>query len=171
MRVISILLFGTITLSACGSAPTAPTTTASPSAQQTATPDPAGPAPPTPTPAPPPSPAPSPAPSPTPTPPPTPTPRPDSDTWQGTASTTAAHWYDAAPIPDAFTVKWDRETLSFGSLTTAVLIWEATGTSLGVFARPNGMNVQIVFDTATGQGTWTLTGPQGQANGKLTATR
>lgn len=167
MRVFSILLFGTITLSACGSAPTAPTTTASPPSQQTVTHDPTGPPAPVPTP----DPSPTPAPAPAPTPSPTPTPPPASDTWQGTASTTDAHWHDAAPIPDAFNVKWDRETLTFGSLTTPVLIWDAKGTSLGVFARPNGMNVQIVFDTATGQGTWTLSGLPGQANGKLTATR
>ena len=167
MRVFSILLFGTITLSACGSAPTAPTTPASPPAQQTVTHDPTGPPPPAPTP----DPSPTPAPAPSPTPSPTPTPPPASDTWQGTASTTDAHWYDAAPIPAAFNVKWDRETLTFGSLTTPVLIWDAKGTSLGVFARPNGMNVQIVFDTATGQGTWTLSGLPGQANGKLTATQ
>ena len=166
MRVLSILLFGTITFSACGSAPTAPTTAAAP-AQQAVTHDPTGPPAPVPTPVPTPEPSPTPAPAPS----PAPTPPPAGDTWQGTASTTDAHWYESAPIPSAFDVKWDRETLTFGSLTTPVLIWDAKGTSLGVFARPNGMNVQIVFDTSTGQGTWTLSGLPGQATGKLTATR
>lgn len=170
MRVLSILLFGTITFSACGSAPTAPTT-ASPPAQQAVTHDPTGPPAPEPTPVPTPVPTPDPSPTPAPAPFPTPTPPPAADTWQGTASTTDAHWYEAAPIPGAFNVKWDRETLTFGSLTTPVLLWDAKGTSLGVFARPNGMNVQIVFDTSTGQGTWTLSGLPGQANGKLTATQ
>lgn len=166
MRVLSILLFGTITLSACGSAPTAPTAASSP-AQQTVVNDPTGPPAPVPTPDPTPDPSPTPAPAPS----PPPTPAPPSDTWQGTASTTDARWSEPAPIPESFKVKWDRETLTFGSLTAPVLIWDMKGTALGVFARPNGMNVQIVFDTATGQGTWTLSGLPGQATGSVTATR
>jgi hypothetical protein len=100
---------------------------------------------------------------------PPPVPSPTSDRWQGTATTTDAHWYEDAPVPGEFKVKWDREKLTFGSLSAPVLAWDLKGTTLGVFARPNDMNVQIVFDTATGRGTWTLSGRPGQATGSLTA--
>jgi hypothetical protein len=165
MRILLIVISGALTVSACGGGPTAPTS-ALPSAQPTVTTDPTGPASPVPPPAPEPKPAPDPAP---PVPPPVPSPA--SDTWQGTATTTDAHWYEDAPVPGEFKVKWDRETLTFGSLSAPVLAWDLKGTTLGVSARPNDMNVQIVFDTATGRGNWTLSGRPGQATGSLTAER
>jgi hypothetical protein len=61
-----------------------------------------------------------------------------------------------------------RETITFGPLTAAVLAWEQKGATLGVFARPNGMNLQIVLDSTSGKGTWTLSGQEGQAIGTLT---
>jgi hypothetical protein len=106
-----------------------------------------------------------------PSPVPSPVPTPTSDTWQGTAKTTDAHWYEDTPIPNEFKVTWNRETLTFGSLSSPVLSWDLQGTTLGVFARPNDMNVQIVFDTATGLGSWTLSGRPGQAKGSITAQR
>lgn len=76
-----------------------------------------------------------------------------------------------APLPASFKVQWDRETVTFGPLTTPVLLWEQPNNSIGLFARPQGMNLQIVFDSTTGRGTWTLSGPQGQAVGSLTVER
>ena len=174
MRILLIVISGALTVSACGGGPTAPTSALPPVQQPTVTTDPTVPASPVPAPAPdptpaPPSPEPVPAPDPTPAPPSVPTPA--SDTWQGTAITTDVHWYEDAPIPDEFKVKWDRDTLTFGSLSAPVLAWDLKGTTLGVFARPNDMNLQIVFDTATGRGTWTLSGQPGQATGSLTAER
>ena len=171
MRILSILISGALTVSACGGGPTAPASSLPPVQQPTVTTDPPAPASPVPPTAPEPKPAPDPAPpAPDPVPPaPPPVPSPTSDTWQGTATTTDAHWYEDASVPREFKVKWDREKLTFGSLSAPVLAWDLKGTTLGVFARPNDMNVQIVFDTATGRGTWTLSGRPGQATGSLTA--
>jgi hypothetical protein len=65
-------------------------------------------------------------------------------------------------------VQLTRETITFGTVTATVLAWVQKDATLGVFARPNGMNLQIVLDSATGKGTWTLSGEAGQATGTLT---
>jgi hypothetical protein len=76
-----------------------------------------------------------------------------------------------AVVPASFNVQWDRETVTFGPLTAAVVIWQPQNSSIGIFARPRGMNLQIVFDPTTGRGTWTLSGVQGQAVGALRVER
>jgi hypothetical protein len=70
-------------------------------------------------------------------------------------------------LPESFKVQWNRGTLTFDRLTAPVLIWQPQGDSIGVFARPDGMNLQIVFDTKTGRGTWSISGAAGQAAGTL----
>jgi hypothetical protein len=83
-------------------------------------------------------------------------------------------WYDGTPIlPNSFDVKWDRATVTFGNLSAPVQLWEvadATGLT-GIFAKPNGLSLQIVFDPATGKGTWSLSGIPGQASGTVTVQR
>ena len=75
-------------------------------------------------------------------------------------------------LPNAsFEVKWNPESVTFGPLVAPVLIWEPKGNTIGLFARPNGMNLSIVFDSTTGRGTWTLAGVQGQAVGSVTVER
>ena len=75
------------------------------------------------------------------------------------------------PIPPAFTVKWNREELTFGPITAPILIWEPKGDTIGLFARPNGMNIQIVFNVTDGTGTWSLSSAQGQATGTVAVQR
>jgi hypothetical protein len=168
MRALFLSSVGLLIVSAaCGGGPTAPTSAPvpPPPVQQVAVvPDPQAPSP-TPEPAPAPLPAPIPAPVPTPAPAPAPT----ADAWRGTATTTAAQWFGAAPIPATFEIAWDRNTLTIDTLAAPVLIWDQKGTTLGIFAKPNGMSVQIVFDTATGRGSWTISGMPGQASGTFTA--
>jgi hypothetical protein len=97
-----------------------------------------------------------------------PAPTQDSGSWHGAASTEDALWHiTPAPVPAAFQVKWDKANLTFGELTASVLLWEETNGSIGVFARPNALNLQIVFNVSTGKGTWTLSGEAGQASGSL----
>jgi hypothetical protein len=48
-----------------------------------------------------------------------------------------------------------------------VILWQDTNGSVGIFAKPNGLNLQIVFHTADGSGTWTLSGEPGEASGTL----
>jgi len=74
-------------------------------------------------------------------------------------------------LPASFKVKWDRQSITFGPLSAAVDIWEPKNGSVGLFGRPSGMNLQIVFDTTTGRGTWTLSGQQGQAVGSVSVER
>jgi hypothetical protein len=76
-------------------------------------------------------------------------------------------------VANTFPVKWDRATVTFGDLNAPVLLWQvADGTGLiGIFARPNNLNLQIVFDPVTGKGTWTLAGIPGQASGSVTVER
>jgi len=157
MRFLALLLVGTITV-ACGGNPAQPSTVtaAAPVASQTGEPTP-----------PPPPPAPAPAPTPSPAPPPGPAPTPGSERWQGSAAISDAHWYQSPALPDSFKVQLNRETITFGTLTAAVLAWEQKDATLGVFARPNGMNLQIVLDSTSGKGTWTLSGHAGQAVGTL----
>jgi hypothetical protein len=76
-----------------------------------------------------------------------------------------------AMVPDTFKVQWNHDTVTFGSMSAPVLIWQEKNNSIGVFARPSGMNLQIVFDSTTGRGTWTLSGVQGQAVGSVTVER
>jgi hypothetical protein len=159
MRFLTLLVVGMMTV-ACGGNPTQPTivATAPASTTQSGEPTPAPPAPPTP------------APSPTPT--PAPPPAPAGERWQGTAVVSNAHWYQTpAPIAESFTVQLTPQTVTFGSMTTPALSWDAKDGSIGVFARPSGMNLQIVFDPATGKGTWTLSGEPGQATGSMTVTK
>src|SRR5262245_29665329 len=111
MRLLSALILGAITCSACGASPTAPGPVAS-SVQQTTEPRPV----PTPTPAPEPSPqpvpvpqppGPNPSPAPTPEPVPPVPPPPPTDTWRGSAVTTESHWMGTPPVlPDSFKVQW-----------------------------------------------------------------
>ena len=176
-RTMTVLLLGAITSFACGAGPTSPTNATPVSQQPTGAPTPAPAPSPAPAPAPTPTPEPTPTPSPEPTPPtapaPSPTPAPNADSWHGSAETTYSQWMGsaAAPIPASFKVEWTRETLTFGPLTSPVLIWEPKGDVIGIFARPNAMNVQILFNVTTGKGSWTLTSAQGQAAGVLTVER
>jgi hypothetical protein len=88
--------------------------------------------------------------------------------WHGSATTQDALWHSSpAPVSGSFQIKWDRKTVTFGDLTAAVILWEDTKDSTGIFAKPNGLNLQIVFDRLTGSGTWTLSGEAGQASGTL----
>jgi hypothetical protein len=88
--------------------------------------------------------------------------------WHGSATTEDALWHPTpGPIPASFQVKWDRKSVTFGALTASVLAWEEANGSIGIFARPNGLNLQIVFNPATGAGSWTLSGDPGQASGVL----
>ena len=97
-----------------------------------------------------------------------PAPVPDGDMWHGSATTQDALWHASpGPVSGLFQIKWDRQTVTFGALTATVDAWEQTNGSLGIFARPNGLNLQIVFDTTTGAGSWTLAGEPGQASGTL----
>jgi hypothetical protein len=92
--------------------------------------------------------------------------------WRGSATTQDSLWHGGAPpVPQSFTVKWDRTTITFGTLSAPVLLWEATNGQIGIFAKPNGLSLQIVFDTTTGKGTWTLSGDPGQASGTVTVER
>jgi hypothetical protein len=155
MRFPALLLVGTITV-ACGGNPTQPSTVTAPATVSTQTGEPAPP------PAPP-------APAPTPTPGPSPTPpAPGPERWQGTGAISNAHWYGSPVLTESFDVQVNRESITFGTMTAAVLAWEQKDATLGVFARPNGMNLQIVLDSTSGKGTWMLSGEAGQATGTLT---
>ena len=74
-------------------------------------------------------------------------------------------------LPATFKVQWDRQNVTFGPLSAPVSIWQEQNGSIGLFARPNGMNLQIVFETSTGRGTWTLSGIEGQAVGSVSVER
>jgi hypothetical protein len=88
--------------------------------------------------------------------------------WHGSASTSDALWHvTPAPVSGTFQIRWDRQTITFGDLTANVTLWQETNGSIGIFAKPNGLNLQIVFNTSTGAGTWTLSGEPGQASGTL----
>jgi hypothetical protein len=56
---------------------------------------------------------------------------------------------------------------TFGDLSATVILWQENNGSIGIFAQPNGLNLQIVFSMSTGTGTWTLSGEPGQASGTL----
>lgn len=157
MRVFLLSLVGLVAVSACGGSPTAPSPEPEPVKQTIHEPAPAVQEPPASVPDPAPAPAPTPIPAP-------PTAKPVI--W---ASTSSAQWLGPAPIPADFRVEWAPETLTFGPLTAAVLLYDAKGSTVGVFAKPNGLSVQVVFDTATGRGSWSLSGMPGQASGILEA--
>jgi len=70
-------------------------------------------------------------------------------------------------VPQSFAVKFDRSTITFGSIAADVALWNVDNTMIGVFARPNGWNLQVVFDVTTGKGTWTLDGIPGNASGTI----
>lgn len=143
-----IVLVGLV-LVACGGSPTqpdsVPTTPETPVTAPAPTPDPA------PTPAPP-------APVPV---PPTPDP-----TW--TATTTFAHWFGPASVPDTFAVEWRYDTLWFGDLVATIRAQDGQS----IFAIVRGTNatdytsILVVRDGTSG--TWTLDSPTGQARGNLT---
>ena len=164
MKLLAAAILTATTCVACGGGPTAPTAVASTGQQSN------GVANPPPAPAPAPAPAPTPGPGPEPTPPtPAPAPVPPSETWSGTAHTEDSRWNDpSSPLAESFAVKFDRNTITFGSLTTPVLLWNEENSLVGVFGRPNGSNLQIVFDRTTGKGNWTLDGVPGNATGSLT---
>ena len=61
--------------------------------------------------------------------------------------------------------------MTFGDLKATVVLWEETNGSIGIFAKPNGLNLQIVFEASTGAGTWTLSGEAGEASGSLKVER
>jgi hypothetical protein len=49
-------------------------------------------------------------------------PSPGADAWHGSATTQDSLWFsDAPPIPQSFTVKWDRPTVTFGDLRMLVV--------------------------------------------------
>src|SRR5262245_28257564 len=158
-RALTIVMLGALASFACGAGPTSPTAVTTGSQQPTG-------APPSPVPPPnPPAPAPTP-PAPTPNPPTPPEPAPDI--WEGSATITTSQWMTATPpIPESFKVRLTRESLTFGPLTSPVLIWEQKGDTIGAFARPDGMNLQILFNVNDGKGSWTLTGIPGEAAGTL----
>lgn len=163
MRFRALLLVAIVTV-ACGGGPTQPAVVTTPQVSTNQSGEPAPPPPATPTP----SPSPTPGPSPTPTPTPTPAP----ERWQGTATVAEAHWYQTpAPVADSFAVQWNQQALTFGSMTTPVLAWNEKDGAIGVFARPRGMNLQIVFNPSTGTGTWILSGEPGQATGSVAVAR
>src|SRR5262249_32674658 len=124
---------------ACGSSPTAPTTTA---AAQTAV-VPSGPTPtpsptPAPTPAPPsdPTPAPIPAPTPTPaaspTPPPSPAPAPEDPAVRYTAHAETVHWYGTPLFTSAdFEILRYKDRIVLGSVTLPIVLQD----DRSVFAR------------------------------------
>jgi hypothetical protein len=154
LQLCSVALLSAALLSGCGGSPTAPR----PVPDQSATaaspaPDPHGPAPGPP----------EPAPTPTPTPPPAPSPDPEVTLWR--ATTAGAHWYGAPVLPEAFDVEIRGSQLIFGPLTAEILARD----SRSVFARPNGANLQLLFN-ASGGGTWTYNGVPGTANGSLSRT-
>jgi len=165
-RALTIVMLGALASFACGAGPTSPTAVTTGSQQPTG-------APPSPVPPPnPPAPAPTP-PAPTPNPPTPPAPpEPAPDIWEGSATITTSQWMTATPpIPESFKVRLTRESLAFGPLTSPVLIWEQKGDTIGAFARPDGMNLQILFNVNDGKGSWTLTGIPGEAAGALTVAR
>jgi hypothetical protein len=167
-RALTIAVIGALASFACGAGPTSPTAVTAGSTQPTGAP----PAP-APTPAPTPTPSPAPTPSPTPAPTPAPAPAPNADSWHGSAETTTSQWIGSAtpPLPASFKVEWTRESVTFGDITAPVAIWEPKGDVIGIFARPSGMNLQILFNVTDGKGTWSLTSAQGQAAGVLTVAR
>jgi hypothetical protein len=79
---------------------------------------------------------------------------------QWRATVTSAHWYTPAPIPSSFDVTIEGDTIQFGPLKATILIRDARS----VFARPDGMNLQIMLES----GTWSLSGEPGLAHGTLT---
>jgi hypothetical protein len=171
MKLLAAVVLSGMTAAACGGGPTTPTAVTGGAQQQTGSPQPT----PGPAPNPPPAPTPTPAPSPVPTPAPPPTspaPVPGGDVWHGSATTQDALWHASpSPVPSSFQVKWDRKMVTFGDLTASVILWEETNGSIGIFAQPAGLNLQIVFDTTTGVGSWTLSGLSGQASGTLMVER
>lgn len=153
------VLFSVFALSiGCGGSVTSPTRIET-TAQTSNTPAPAPAAPPpeaTSTPAPP---APAPAP-----PAPTPAPQPKATpVWD--ASTTVAHWYDKALLPSTFAVSWTSDTVTFGPITAAPIATD----DRSILVRLEGPNpeISILFDAATGRGSWTYSGVKGQAAGLL----
>ena len=77
------------------------------------------------------------------------------------AAVTNAHWYGAAILADHFEVRIGEGRITFGPLTADVLIQDARS----VFARPDGANLQLLFDG--NGGSWTYSGEAGQASGTL----
>jgi hypothetical protein len=152
MRSLCVVLAFSV-LMACGGSPTSPESVSSQSTTAVVSP----------TPAPAPEPGPAPPAGPTPDGPTNPAPPPGAPatvvTYQATV--TSAHWYGAAVLPDQFDVQISDGRITFGPLTADVLIQDARS----VFARPNGANLQLLFDGDGGS--WTYNGEAGQAMGTL----
>ena len=74
-------------------------------------------------------------------------------------------------LPASFDVELTPATMKLGPLSGSVLIWSDKGDVLSVYGRPDGANVQVLFDWTTGKGTWTFNGLQGNASGKVTLSR
>lgn len=134
--VVAITMLATL---GCGGSPTAPAPVPTPEPVVTTTPAP-----------PPPPPAPQPPPAP-----------PATSVEQWRATVTSAQWYTTAPIPSSFDVTIEGSTIQFGPLRATILIRDERS----IFARPDGMNLQIMLES----GTWSLSGQPGIAQGTLTA--
>ena len=167
MKLLAAAILTATTAVACGGGPTAPTAVVSTGQQSTGSANPAPAPTPAPAPAPPPTPSPGPDPG-TPSPAP-PAPQPAPTVWSGTALTEDSRWNDpSTPLASSFSVKFDKSSITFGNMTAPVALWNEENDLAGVFARPNGSNLQIVFNLKTGKGTWTLDGIPGNATGSLT---
>ena len=156
----------------CGGGPTAPTikpagqTDAVASAPVSPTPAPV------PGPTPEPTPAPTPAPTPTPGPTPVPTPSP-GPTWTFDGSTTQAHWYDVAVLPDRFQLE-----IVSGSVQAAdhnfPILSQGRDNVYVVAGTRNVETLTLEYHGPTdGSGTWrwTYNGLPGQAAGTLSRRR
>jgi hypothetical protein len=152
----------------CGAGPTAPSTKPSGQTDVVAS----APAPPTPVPVPGPTPEPTPAPTPSPAPTPVPTPSP-GPTWTFDGSTTQAHWYDAAVLPDRFQLE-----IANGSVQAAghnfPILSQGPDNVYVVAGTRNVETLTLEYSGPTdGSGTWrwTYNGLPGQATGTLSRRR
>lgn len=156
----------------CSGSPAAPSTTSSGPADVVAS----APVPPTPVPDPTPEPTPAPTPSPTPIPTPTPTPVPPPSpgpTWTFDGSTTQAHWYGVAVLPDRFQLEIVNGSVQAAGHNFPILsqgpdnVYVVAGTrnvetlTLEYYGPPDG----------TGTWRWTYNGLPGQATGTLNRRR
>ncbi len=139
-------------IAGCGGSPTKPDSVSAPEVATVASPNPP--------PAPEPVPTPAPVPAPDPPAPPVPAPAPPGVLTYH-ATTTNAHWYGQVILPDHFDVRISEGRITFGPLTAEVVFQDAKG----VFARPNGASLQLVFDD--NGGSWSYSGGAGDAGGTL----
>jgi hypothetical protein len=168
LLAISLSVF----VAACGSSPTAPTSTGgnqtstgSPAPSPDPTPSPA----PTPAPAPEPSPAPGPAPAPPgPAPAPAPAPQP-APGWTFDGSTSQAHWFAAPTLPDRFELEIANGSVQASGHTFPILSQAPDN----VYVIAGTRNVETLtleyYGPTDGSGSWrwTYNGLPGQATGTL----